>query len=150
MKTSHILINLSEIISCLPRAFVGFQRWIYDLTGGRLLGTIEGCSICVATMKGAKSGKFYKYPLMYVPYKEGVLLVASRGGAPNNPVWYYNLQANPEVEVHYNGIRKNLIARRASLKEKAKIWSICVEYYPSYANYQGWCTRDIPVFICLP
>ena len=150
VKTSHILIKLTEMMPWLPMSFVRFQRWLYDLSGGRMMTTIEGCPICVVTIKGAKSGKIRKYPLMYVPYKEGLLLVASRGGAPINPVWYFNLKANPEIEVHHRGVKKKLTARHASAEEKVEVWPTCVEHYPSYEDYQGWSTRDIPVFICLP
>ena len=150
MKTSHVLIKLTEIMPWLPMLFVRSQRWVYDLTGGRLMNTVEGCEICVVTITGARSGKKRKQPLMHVPYRDGVLLVASRGGATQNPVWYYNVMANPDIEVHVKGNRMKLRARQASSEEKAELWPICVEAYPSYSDYQGWSTRDIPVFICLP
>ncbi|MBW2233653.1 MAG: nitroreductase family deazaflavin-dependent oxidoreductase [Deltaproteobacteria bacterium] len=150
MKTSHIMIELTKRIPWLSIAIVRLQRWVYDLTSGRLMNTIEGSAVCVVTMTGARSHKRYKWPLMYVPYKDGVLLVASRGGASENPAWYYNLRAHPEIEVHYKGNRMRLRARLASPEEKAEIWPVCVEAYPSYADYQAWTTRDIPVFVCLP
>ena len=79
-----------------------FSRWNasrYMKSQGKSMGRLSGYDICVATMKGAKSGKVRHMPLMYVPYKDGVILVASLGGAPKNPTWYYNIVANP-VEVH--------------------------------------------------
>ncbi len=91
-----------------------------------------------------------KWPMMHVPYKDGVLLVASRGGASENPAWYYNLRASPTIEVHFKGARLNLKARQASPEEKAELWPFCVEAYPSYGDYQTWTTLDIPVFVCLP
>jgi deazaflavin-dependent oxidoreductase (nitroreductase family) len=150
MKTSHLMIWLTKRIRWLPIALVKLQRIVFDATGGRLMNTIEGSPICVVTMKGARSGRVYKWALMYVPYEDGVLLVASRGGADENPAWYFNLRANPDIEVHARGRRLNLVARQASPEEKARLWPLCVEAYPSYESYQSWTTRDIPVFICRP
>jgi deazaflavin-dependent oxidoreductase (nitroreductase family) len=150
MKTSHIMIKLTEWMPWLPIAIVKLQRVVYDWSDGRLMNTIEGSPICVVTMTGARSGKQYLWPLMYVPFREGVLLVASRGGHDENPAWYYNLKANPDIDVHIKGERMRLSAQLASPNEKAEVWPLCVEAYPSYADYQTWTKRDIPVFICLP
>lgn len=150
MKTSHLMIWLTKKAPWLPRLIVKTQRAVYDLTGGRLMNTIEGSPICVVTMKGARSGQTYRWPLMYVPYEDGILLVASRGGADTNPAWFFNLRANPEIDVHVRGRRMKLIARLATPEEKSRIWPLCVAAYPSYGDYQSWTTRDIPVFICLP
>jgi deazaflavin-dependent oxidoreductase (nitroreductase family) len=150
MKTSHIMIKLTEWMPWLPIAIVKLQRVVYDWSDGRLMNTIEGSPICVVTMTGARSGKRYVWPLMYVPFEEGVLLVASRGGHDENPAWYYNLKANPDIDVHIKGRRMRLRARLANPTEKAEVWPLCVEAYPSYADYQSWTQRDIPVFVCLP
>ena len=74
--------------------------------------------------------------------------VASLGGAPKNPVWYYNLVAHPQVEVLVNGETKSLTAREVFGEEKAAVWPTCVEHYPPYADYQARTDREIPVFIC--
>ncbi len=79
----------------------GLNTFVYRLTGGRLMGTIGGREVCLVTMTGAKSGKQRTVPLMYVPYEDGVIIVASLGGAPKHPVWYYNLVSNPDIEVQY-------------------------------------------------
>lgn len=150
MKTSHLMIWLAKNAPWVPGLIVKLQRVVYDLSGGRLMNTIEGAPICVVTMKGARSGKTYQCPLMYVPYEDGILLVASRGGADTNPAWYFNLRAHPEIEIHVRGRRMKLSARLANPEEKKKVWPICVSAYPSYGDYQTWTTRDIPVFICLP
>ncbi|MAG29453.1 MAG: nitroreductase family deazaflavin-dependent oxidoreductase [Deltaproteobacteria bacterium] len=150
MKTSHVLIELTKRMPWLPVAIVKGQRWVYDITRGRLMTTIEGSAICVVTMTGARTGKKYKWPLMYVPYEDGVLLVASRGGASENPAWYWNLLANPDIEVHFEGRHMHLQARQAGPVEKAELWPVCIAAYPSYGDYQSWTSRDIPVFICLP
>ncbi len=130
-----------------------FSRWNarrYLATNGRSMGRFAGSDICVATMTGAKSGKRRDVPLMYVPYKDGVILVASLGGAPRHPTWYWNLVSHPDVDVRVKDRTLRLRARVASAAEKAAVWPTCVEHYPEYATYQARTERDIPVFICEP
>lgn len=119
-------------------------------SGGKSMGSFGGRDICVVTMKGAKTGKTRHMPLMYVPYKEGVILVASFGGAPQHPTWYHNLVANPDIDVQVKDDVLALHARIASPEEKAEVWPICVEHYPDYDLYTKRTDRDIPVFICEP
>jgi deazaflavin-dependent oxidoreductase (nitroreductase family) len=85
---------------------------------------------------------------MYVPHDRGVILVASQGGAPKHPVWYYNLIKNPDVEITQGGQTRKLTARRVSDEEKAELWPTCVKHYPPYEQYQKRTDRNIPVFIC--
>ena len=130
-----------------------FSRWNavrYMKSEGRSMGQFAGRDICVATMKGAKSGKVRHVPLMHVPYKDGVILVASLGGAPKHPTWYYNLVANPDIKVQVKERVLLLRARRASAEEKAELWPTCVEHYPDYDLYQRRTARDIPIFVCEP
>ena len=130
------------------RWFARFNVWVYRLTGGRLMNKFSGCDICLVKMTGAKSGKVRWMPVMYVPWKEGILMVASLGGAPKNPAWYNNLVAHPDIEFQYRSTRKSLRARQVYGEEKAAVWPTCVEYYPPYADYQVRTDREIPVFIC--
>ena len=138
----------------IAKAIMGpFSRWQarrFLKSGGTKMGSLRGRDICVVTMQGARSGKTRHIPLMHVPYKEGVILVASLGGAPKHPTWYYNLVAHPDIEVQVKGRSLSLRARRATPEEKAEVWPVCVEYYPDYQSYQDRSTRDIPVFICEP
>jgi deazaflavin-dependent oxidoreductase (nitroreductase family) len=101
-------------------------------------------------MTGAKSGRTLTLPLMYVPYEGGVLLVASQGGAPKNPVWYGNLVKHPDIEVNHRGKRMKLRARLATSVEKPDLWPICDQHYAPYAEYRTRTTRDIPIFVCEP
>ena len=112
--------------------------------------TLGGDEVCFVTMKGAKSGRTLTIPLMYVPYRDGVLLVASQGGAPKNPVWYHNLVKHPDIEVRHRGERMELRARLASPDEKPELWPLCDEHYAPYAQYRERTTRDIPIFVCEP
>ena len=102
------------------KPFSRLNSWVYRLTGGRLMGKFQGRPVVLITMKGAKSGAKRTIPLMYVPYGDGVIIVASQGGAPKSPVWYANLLANPDIEAQYKGQKMQLRARQVDDDEKAK------------------------------
>ena len=123
---------------------------LHRLTGGRRFNTLAGDEVCFVTMKGARSGRTLTIPLMYVPYQEGVLLVASQGGAPKNPVWYRNLVKHPDIEVNHRGQHRKLRARLATSDEKPELWPICDRSYAPYAEYRERTTREIPIFVCEP
>lgn len=139
-----------KIIKPITKLFSRFQAKRYMKSRGKSMDSFGGHEICVVTMKGAKSGVTRHIPLMYVPYKKGVILVASMGGAPRHPTWYYNLLAHPDIEVQVKDRILNLRAMRASREEKTNVWPLCVERYPDYDLYQHRTDRDIPVFICEP
>ena len=132
------------------KPFSGFNTLVYRLTGGRLMGSFQGRPVCLVTMTGAKSGKTRTVPLMYVPYKDGVIIVASQGGAPKSPVWFHNLVKHPDIEVQYKSRKMKLRARQVAGEEKAQVWPTCVEHYPPYDDYQARTDRSIPVFVCEP
>ena len=127
-----------------------FNAAVYRFSGGRLMGKFANSDICVVRMTGARSGISRDIPLMYVPNGAGVILVASLGGAPNNPSWYHNLVAHPDIEVFVMGESRKLRARVATKDEKTALWPRCVAAYPPYQTYQQRTTRDIPLFICDP
>ena len=120
------------------------------ITGGKLFNTLGGDEVCFVRMKGAKSNRDITIPLMYVPYNEGVLLVASKAGATKNPVWYNNLVKHPDIEVTHRGRNMKLRARLAATEEKGAMWPICDEHYAPFADYRSRTTRDIPIFVCEP
>lgn len=122
--------------------------FLHRLTGG--LNKLAGDEVCFVTMTGAKSGRRLTIPLMYVPHAGGVLLVASQGGAPKNPVWYANLVKHPDIEVEHRGRTLQLRARRATAEEKPALWPICDAAYAPYADYRKRTDRDIPIFVCEP
>ena len=135
------------------RVMAKLQTPIYRLSGGRIWGSFSGRRVCLITMTGAKSGRRRTIPLMYVPWgkeDEGAVVVASLGGAPKHPVWYYNLVANPDIEVQIGSRTRKLRARQVEGEERAAVWPICVEHYPPYEDYQERTDREIPVFVCEP
>jgi len=139
-----------RIVKTLMRPFSAWNARRYLASNGASMGKMQGHDICVVTMTGAKSGRRRDVPLMYVPYKQGVLLVASLGGAPKNPDWYWNLVKNPDIDVRVKDQTLRLRARLATAAEKPALWPICDQHYPPYADYRMRTERDIPVFVCEP
>ena len=124
--------------------------WVNRVSLGHLGNRMQGHDVCFVTMTGAKSGRTLTKPLMYVPHEDGVLLVASLGGGPKNPVWYRNLVAHPEIVVRHRGRTMRLTARLATADAKPSLWPICDARYPPYADYRTRTDRDIPIFVCEP
>ena len=106
--------------------------------------------VVVVTSVGNKSGKLRKTPLMRVEHDGRYAAVASLGGAPKHPVWYYNLVANPHVEVQDGPVNQDMTAREVSGDEKAEWWARAVAAFPNYADYQAKTDRAIPLFVLEP
>ena len=126
------------------------HSFVFRLTSGRLLGQIKGMDFCVVKTKGAKSGRTRYIPLMHVPYKKGVILVASMGGADFPPSWYWNIKAHPRLSVCLRGKDIDVLAEQVSDEKKEELWPILCSYYPPYDKYQKKTKRNIPVFDCQP
>jgi deazaflavin-dependent oxidoreductase (nitroreductase family) len=123
------------------------QVELFESSGGREGTTMRGMPVVILTMRGAKSGKIRKTPLMRVEHEGAYAVVASMGGAPKHPTWYYNLVADPRVELQDGPVRQDMIAREVTGEEKALWWSRAVEAFPDYADYQKKTDREIPVFV---
>jgi deazaflavin-dependent oxidoreductase (nitroreductase family) len=134
------------ILKTMSRTHIFLNR----ITLGKMFNTLSGDDVCFVTMTGAKSGRTITMPLMYVPYNDGVLLVASLGGSPKNPVWYYNIAKNRDITVRHRGKEMALRARLATADEKPDMWPICDSHYAPYADYRARTDRDIPIFVCEP
>jgi len=120
------------------------------MSGGRWFNTLAGDDVVFVTMTGARSGRSLTIPLMYVPYGDGVVVVASQGGAPRNPVWYANLVKHPDIEVSHRGRKSKLRARLATDEERPEIWPICDQHYAPFEEYRQRTDRKIPIFVCEP
>jgi F420H(2)-dependent quinone reductase len=118
---------------------------------GTTAGTaMKGKPIILLTSIGARTGKIRKTPLMRVEHNGQYAAVASLGGAPKNPVWYYNLKAHPRVELQDGETTKTYDAREVFGDEKSLWWERAVAAYPDYADYQRNTERQIPVFVLEP
>ncbi len=134
----------------LLKALTRLHVFLHRVTGGRLFNSLGDNEVCFVNMRGAKSSRNLTVPLMYVPHRDGVMLVASQGGAPRNPSWSFNLVKSPDIVVVYRGRRMQLRARLASADEKPDLWPICDQHYAPYADFRKRTTRDIPIFVCEP
>ena len=119
-------------------------------SGGTEATELQGKPIILLTTVGAKTGKLRKTPLMRVEHDGQYAVVASLGGAPKNPVWYYNVKNNPRVELQDGTATGDYDAREVFGDEKATWWERAVEAYPPYADYQTKTDRQIPLFVLTP
>jgi deazaflavin-dependent oxidoreductase (nitroreductase family) len=133
-----------------PAAWVRDQVAEYENSGGTRGTTLRDMPVIVLTTRGAKSGKVRKSPLMRVEHDGRYAIVASKGGAPENPVWYYNVVSDPHVELQDGPVRQDMVARQVTGAEKAEWWDRAVAAYPDYADYQKKTDRQIPVFVVEP
>lgn len=126
------------------------QVELYESSGGTDGTTLRGRPVIILTSVGARSGKIRKTPLMRVEHDGEYAVVASMGGAPTHPVWYYNLITNPHVELQDGPVRRDYTAREVSGDERATWWERAVQTWPDYAGYQTRTSREIPVFVLTP
>lgn len=119
-------------------------------SGGAEGTEMQGKPVVLLTTVGAKTGKLRKTPLMRVEHDGEYAIVASLGGAPKNPVWYYNVKQNPRVELQDGPVSGEYDAREVFGEEKAVWWDRAVQVWPDYANYQAKTNREIPVFVLTP
>ncbi|MFF1301340.1 nitroreductase family deazaflavin-dependent oxidoreductase [Streptomyces sp. NPDC058307] len=135
-----------------PTQWVREQVELYESSGGAEGNTLmdTGLPVIVLTTRGAKSGRLRKTPLMRVEHEGRYAVVASLGGAPKHPVWYYNVKADPHVELQDGAVKRDYVAREITGAEKDEWWERAVEAYPPYADYQKKTDRVIPVFVLEP
>ena len=123
------------------------QAETFEASDGAEANTLQGRPIIVMTSVGAKSGKLRKIALMRVEHDGDYAVVASKGGAHSHPTWYYNLVANPHVELQDGAEKHDYRARELSGEERAIWWARANETWPAYEGYQTKTDRLIPVFV---
>lgn len=134
-----------------PTDWVADQVRLYEASNGAEGTELRDLPVIIVTHTGRNTGHVRKTPLMRVKVDDGYVLVASIGGAPKNPVWYYNLLADPEVTIRDKAEVQTMRARLVDdADEKARLWTAAVAAYPPYEDYQERTERVIPVFIAEP
>jgi len=124
------------------------QVELFETSNGREGNDLNGMPVIIVTCKGAKSGAIRKVPLMRVEHDGEYLAVASKGGAPTHPVWYYNLKAHPDVQLQDRDGKWDMTATELPEgDERSRWWDRAVEAYPPYADYQKKTDRLIPLFL---
>jgi len=128
-----------------------FHQLTFDLSQGKVAGTVSGMPVLKLTTVGSKSGQ-RRSTMLSSPLVEGdtVVLVASYGGADHNPAWFGNLAANPDVEIVMNGTTRKMRARVAEGDERTRLWETLTAAHDNYASYQRKTSRQIPVVVLEP
>lgn len=136
-----------------PRQWVAEQVDLYEKSGGTEGWTFRdtGLPVIIVTNLGRATGFIRKTPLMRVVDGNNYILVASQGGAPRHPQWYYNLKAEPNVEIRdKTEVYKMRVREVVDVVERERLWNIAVEAYPRYQEYQARTKRLIPIFVAEP
>ncbi len=135
-----------------PEKWVRDQVETYEASNGARANTLRdtGRPVVIVTSLGARSGKVRKTPLMRVEHEGRYALVASQGGAPKHPTWYFNLVAHPHIELQDGPAPQDMTVRLIEGDEKAEWWERAVAAFPPYADYQEKTDREIPVFLAEP
>jgi deazaflavin-dependent oxidoreductase (nitroreductase family) len=124
---------------------------VYRASGGRIGGRLPGLpSLLLLDHVGAKSGKLRTTPLVYMPDGDRFLVVASKGGHPQNPGWLHNLRAHPDTKVQIGRSIVSVRAREADAQERRRLWPKAADYNPHWARYRGRTSREIPLVLLEP
>jgi len=133
-----------------PWDVVADQVDLYESSGGKEGDTLEGRPCIILWTKGRKSGKVRKTPLMRTEKGGSYAVVASMGGAPDHPVWYLNMKADPLVSLQDGAVLKNYTAREVEGEEKAEWWAVAMANWPHFDEYQSNTDRVIPLVVLDP
>ena len=124
------------------------HNWVYRLSGGRVAGTMGKAPVLLLTTTGRKSGQPRTNPLLYAPAGDNAyMVIASKGGADQHPLWYRNLQANPLAAVTVGRKTQQVRARDAEGEERERLWRSLADLYPGYDKYAEKTSRRIPVVV---
>ena len=142
------LLSIGDRIWPVTRRVMKLHTLAYRLTGGRIGHHFPGAPpSLLLDHVGAKTGKKRTIPLVYVRDGDDIVIVASKGGFPKNPGWFYNLRANPDTTIQVGSERRPVRAHVAGPEERARLWPKVLETYSGYGDYQRRTDRQIPVVI---
>lgn len=144
---------VGKIIKAMSKVNVAVYRWSGGLLGSKWrVGSAfpRGIPVLLLTAVGRKSGKPRTTPLVFIEHEGNVIVVASQGGLPKDPLWYKNLVATPECELQIKRRKMKMRARTATAEEREVLWPKLVAHYPDFASYATWTDRVIPVVILEP
>ena len=141
-------MNTYKVVKPIMVFLTKLHRLLFNKLGLRSLGSLLGNPICIITTVGRKSGNPIVIPLLTIPHEDNYILVASHGGAPNNPAWVYNLIHEPRIKMTIKSKTYKMLAKKLSDEEKENLWPIIIKAGPFYDEYQKKITRNIPVFLC--
>jgi deazaflavin-dependent oxidoreductase (nitroreductase family) len=141
---------MSFVMNRITRAFTDLHVAVIRVSHGRVGARMGTMKLCVLTTTGRKSGVERHNPLACFPHDEGFVVIASAGGSDQDPAWYRNLVANPDVRLEVDGLDRPMTARTATDQERPLIWSGVIATAKNFAGYQTKTSRTIPVVILAP
>ena len=141
-------MNTYKVVKPIMVFLTKLHRLLFNKFSLRSLGSLLGNPICIITTVGRKSGNPIVIPLLTIPHEDNYILVASHGGAPNNPAWVYNLIDEPRIKMTIKSKTYKMLAKKLSDEEKENLWPMIIKAGPFYDDYQKNTTRNIPVFLC--
>ena len=149
MNSEKYTLKQAKTAKRIIMYFAKFQANVFLMTKGKLWNKWPGgFPIMVVKTKGAKTNKIRNIPLIYVHKDGNPILVASLGGMPKNPNWYYNVKTHPELKISTINGSGNFLAEEVSKDKKDELWPLICSFYPDYETYQSNTNREIPVFLC--
>jgi F420H(2)-dependent quinone reductase len=137
-------------VSLKFRLASGLHRTIYRASRGKVAGHFGKLDVLLLTTTGRTSGKPRTVPLLYTRAGDGYAVIASMGGAPDDPAWCKNLRASPDAVVEIGGDRTPVRAREAEGDERERLWRAMTDGFGGYDGYQQKTSRRIPVFVLEP
>ncbi|MEU2124490.1 nitroreductase family deazaflavin-dependent oxidoreductase [Nocardia niwae] len=147
----------SPLVAALIKYMSRAQVWVFRRTGGRVgarwrigAGFRKPVPTLLLEHRGRSSGKLFTAPLLYLLDGGDVVVVASQGGLPNHPQWYFNLVAHPATRVQIGAEQRRVRAQVATPEERKRLWPMLVALYADFDTYQSWTEREIPVLILRP
>ena len=138
------------MMSSFAKVRLALHRLAYQLTGGAIGGGSSRMPILLLTTTGRKTGRPRTTPLLYVTDGENIVVVASNAGRPRHPLWWLNLEKNPEAEVQVRNKKRRVKAVEATGEERERLWRLVVGMYTEYEEFQKTANRQIPVAVLRP
>ena len=134
----------------IMQIFMGLQVFFYRMSGGKMGGKMGAGNILLLESVGRKSGKARTNPVMYVRDGGSYVVIASAGGGPTNPGWYYNLKAVKYTTIQVMSEKLQVSVEEADPERRKRIWAQVVSAMPQFKDYESRTTRTIPVLILTP
>jgi F420H(2)-dependent quinone reductase len=140
-----------RLFDLVTKPFSHLNTWLYRLSGGKIGGRwTHGEPIMLLTYIGRKTGERRTTPLVYMRDGDAIVIVASKGGTSKDPLWFRNLQANPECEVEMGREKRRMRARVATAEECQGYWPRLIALNPDFVTYRARTTREIPIVVLTP
>lgn len=143
--------SMASLIKATMKIYTKINVFVFKATKGNMMNTFPGgFPICLLSVEGRKSKIKRDVPLLHIPFMDKKILLASQGGLPKNPVWYYNIVSNPDIQITIHGKTSSYKAVEMTDEEKQYYLPHILSMYPDFQKYSERTERNIPIFLCSP